>query len=236
MFTPARVDRAELLDLGAGSDDETAASLADLRRINRYLGGRATLLRHLGPRLAALGRPAVVLDLGTGSADLPVAIARWCRAHGLPVRIVALELVERHLAAARRQVADYPEISLVRSDVFRLPGRRPAADFVVCSLLLHHFAPEQAAALLAAGYACARQALIVNDLDRSWLPWLGVKLLQPVFARSRLTQFDAGVSVLRAYTRTELEALSRLAGLPRARVSWHWPWRLALVAERPGAQ
>ena len=36
-----RIHVEELLDAGAGSDSEVAQSLADLRRINRFLGGVA---------------------------------------------------------------------------------------------------------------------------------------------------------------------------------------------------
>src|SRR5437868_202079 len=44
MLTPERVYIEELLDLGEGMDADVARSLADLRRINRFLGGRRVVL------------------------------------------------------------------------------------------------------------------------------------------------------------------------------------------------
>src|SRR5687768_15014133 len=96
-----RIDREELLDQQAGSEQDAAESLADLRRINRYLGGISTLMGQLEPRLAALGPGATVLDVGTGSADLPLAVARWARRRGRVLRVIGVDLTGRHLKVAR---------------------------------------------------------------------------------------------------------------------------------------
>ena len=47
MLTPRRVYIEELLDAGEGTDDDVARNLADLRRINRFLGGTKVILNAL---------------------------------------------------------------------------------------------------------------------------------------------------------------------------------------------
>ena len=76
-----RVDEEELLDLNQGTLDEAAQSLRDLTRINRWLGGGAFLRKYLFKRLRSLDpeKPVSVLDIGSGSATTPIAIAEWAR-------------------------------------------------------------------------------------------------------------------------------------------------------------
>jgi hypothetical protein len=68
LLTPTRIYEEELLDAGEGSDDDVARSLGDLRRINRFLGGRKVVLRALGLCLDGTSTKNVsLLDVGTGS-------------------------------------------------------------------------------------------------------------------------------------------------------------------------
>lgn len=230
-----RFDAPEMLDLNVGTLGDAAESLADLRRINRWLGGTRTLARHLLPRVAAAARdsshPIVVADIGAGSADIPIALVEWGRRRGIPLHVLAVDLNQRHLALAQPRLADYPEVRLVAAEGGNLPLSH-GVDYVVASLFLHHFPPTTVVGLLRAWYATARRGVIANDLIRAWLPYLGYFALQPFIARSYLTRYDAPLSIRRAYTLAEMRALATEAGLP-ARLYWHWPWRLALVADKP---
>src|SRR5687768_13068661 len=95
-----RVEQQEWLDLGYGSSAEVAASLAEMGRLNRYLGGLRALTVHLYPRLAALALQKdeiTVLDLGTGGAEIPVVLAGWARRHKTRLHILGVDLAQRHL-------------------------------------------------------------------------------------------------------------------------------------------
>ena len=233
-MTLLRHDAPELLDLNVGTLDDAAQSLDDLRRINRWLGGVAVILRHLLPRLerAAVGatRPLVVVDIGSGSADIPIAVVEWARRRGVAVRVLAVDLNQRHLSIARPGLAAYPEVSLVGADAWNLPLDGDV-DYIMASLFLHHFPPDDVVYLLRSWWQIARRGVLANDLIRAWLPYLGYFALQPFIARSYLTQYDAPLSIRRAYTLGEMRRLAERAGLP-ARLHWHWPWRLALVADK----
>jgi hypothetical protein len=231
---PERIEQPEWLDLGYGSPPEVAASLADIDRINRYLGGRRALTLHLYPRLKRLAQRAeaiTLIDLGTGSADIPIALAGWARRHQIRLHILAVDIARRHLDVARAQVAALPEVTLVQADAGRLPLLPGRADFVISSLFLHHFSPSLLVRLLSHAGAAAG-CVIMSDLVRGRLPLIAFKLVQPIFARSSVTQHDGALSIRRAYTPGELRQLAAQAGLPRVKVHTHWPWRMTLVSDR----
>jgi SAM-dependent methyltransferase len=163
---------------------------------------------------------------------MPQAIARWARAQRAPGSVDGLDWAARNLAVARRNAQGCEQVALVLADSRRPPLAERAADFVVSSLFLHHFAPEPAVELLRVAYGLARRALIMTDLVRGVLPWLAFGVVQPVLTRHPLTRHDGGLSIRRAYTPAELRGLAAAAGLAEARVYTHWPWRMTLVADR----
>src|SRR5574341_1760268 len=230
-LTLNRVDQPELLDLGFGSHDEVAQNLAEMWRINRFLGGFHALSTHLLPQLAAHSEPLTLLDLGTGSADIPIALAGWARKRGVKMHILAMDWAYRNLAIGRPQLRELPEIHMLCANAEQLPLRRGSVDYVISSLFLHHFKPHQAVEILRTAYGWARCGIIMSDLVRGWLPLAGFKLIQPIFARNLLTRHDGALAIQRAYTPHELRELAAAAGLPHAQVTTHWPWRMTLVAE-----
>jgi hypothetical protein len=231
-IAPVRVEQPELLDLGFGSPAEVSENLSEMWRINRDLGGLRALTRHLHPRLLAAQNPITLADLGTGSADVPVAMVRWARAQGLKIQVLAIDWAARNLAIAQAHIERMPEITLLRADAARLPLPPHGVDFIISSLFLHHFTPAKIVELLGAAFAHARRGIIMTDLVRGWLPYAAFKLVQPIFARNRLTRADGALSIRRAYRPDELRKLAQAAGLPNAKVYTHWPWRMTLVMDR----
>ncbi len=232
LLVPPREEADELLDLGVGTPDEVTASLNDLWRINRYLGGLRALTTHLYPRLTALAVPATCVDIGAGDGRVAASIAGWASRQRHDVRVIALDLLQRHLSRAVPHAQATPNLSLLQADATRLPFAPETVDYYVSSLVLHHFTPEQAVVLLRAAYRSARRGLIVSDLMRGYLPLVGFKLIQPVFARSPITRYDGVVSIKRGYTPDELRLLAYEAGIPHPRVFVHPLWRMTLVADK----
>ena len=78
------------------------------------------------PRLAACTGPVTLLDLGTGSADLPFRLAGWAKRRGVDLHAWGLDRAARHLSiAASRGIDGRPEVGLLRADAGRLPFRTP---------------------------------------------------------------------------------------------------------------
>src|SRR5712692_408153 len=65
----------ELLDLGGAPPAEVERSLADLRRVNRWLGGRSVLLKLVREEVKRAKLDTFsLLDVGAGSGDLAAAV------------------------------------------------------------------------------------------------------------------------------------------------------------------
>jgi ubiquinone/menaquinone biosynthesis C-methylase UbiE len=211
MLTPPRVDEPELLDEDDAPRADMERSLRDLRRINRWLGGIGVyrrLLKHFGGARS-------ILDVGTGTSDLLERVG------GLRVGV---DINLNHLLYRRT-----PGIHKVVADARRLPFRDSVIDVVTAAHFIHHFAPDDAAALLREWLRVARRGVIVNDTRRHYVPLAMVVLLARLHLVGRITRFDAPASVRRGYTVEEARAFADAAGAARAEVVKAWPFRFGIL-------
>jgi 2-polyprenyl-3-methyl-5-hydroxy-6-metoxy-1,4-benzoquinol methylase len=228
-------DAVEMLDRPA-----PFADLSDcfdvIARLNAWFGGRRLTLRHVQRLLARLParRPATVLDVGTGCADIPRALVRWARRVGRPIRVIALDRDPTMLQVARRYVGDCPEITLLQGDALALPVRPESVDVVMSALTLHHLEPEPAVRYLTELDAAARTGWVVNDLLRSRVAYALVWLATRALTRNPMARHDGPMSVRRAYTPEEAVLLCEKAGLFDARVVRYGAFlRQCAVREKP---
>lgn len=225
----------ELLD---GPLDDRAAligNLRDLARVNRRLGGADLSVRAIDG--LAPGRASIaVLDVGTGAADIPLALIERGRAAGRIVRVTGVDTRPEVLEAAAvidPRVTATGELALHVADGRALPFPDATFEVVHASLLVHHLDPDAARALFAEMLRVARLGVVVNDLVRSRATWLGAWLLAHVATRNRLTRYDGPLSVRRAYSVAELTALLAAAGLRvERRYDGFAGHRVALAARR----
>ncbi|HEY6197400.1 MAG TPA: methyltransferase domain-containing protein [Candidatus Binatia bacterium] len=220
-------DEKELMDSPGASPRLLEADLGNLRTLNRVLGAKRGIFKFLAATLDPNGmKEFSLLDVGTGSADIPIAIVEWARKRGLAARIAALEPHPVTAAVARRRAADYPEIAIIRADGFVPPFKPGSFDFVLASQVLHHFSEDQITTLLRVWAETARRALLVSDLVRHPLAYCGIKLLTVLFTTNQMTRVDAPLSVRRAFTVEEWRSLFRRAGVGPAEVLTLFPFRV----------
>lgn len=227
-IAPQRVTDPELMD--DMSDREALSSnLADLRRVNRFLGGSSLTLRGVQALTATLPRGGSlrVLDVATGSADIPAEVARWATDRGLRAEVVGLDRNPTILQIAAEQA---PSVELIRGDATSLPFEEDSFDVALCSLALHHFDVDQAVQVLAEMARVARRGVVVNDLVRCWHGYVGAQVLGRVATRDPVTRHDGVLSVRRAYTRSEILGLLRRAGMVPVRVEGMLGFRVAVTA------
>ncbi|MEP6955244.1 MAG: methyltransferase domain-containing protein [Chthoniobacterales bacterium] len=200
----------ELMDRADASPAELEAALRSLRGLNRYFGSYH-VVRHFVRRWMKPGRPLRVLDLATGSADIPRLVADHARDVGAEVQIVAVDFQPTTIDMARRLSADYPEISCVCADVLTFAEDEPF-DLVICSLALHHFGEADAVTLLRRARELSRHFVLISDLRRGFLVKFGVYLLTLLVFRDRMTREDGRASAERSFSFAELCALAQQAG------------------------
>lgn len=235
---PERRRGPELIDLPNEnfSLSEYAGNLADMRKVNRFLGGCHTTLRHFSSLVpadaGAWARPIKVLDVATGSADIPAAIVDWARRRCIRVGVTA---IDNNPIAVREAIAytrGYPEITVAVADGFSLPFEDESFDIVMCANTLHHYGEEDAVRLLKEMHRVAAIGYIVKDLRRSWVAWSLITVLTRIFTRNRLTRHDGPLSVLRSYTVSEHDALAGRAGFAGRRVVKEPFWLIVISGRK----
>lgn len=229
--TPS-ADRPELLDLPVLDPTALQGNLADLARVNRFLGGIRLSQRALARLLAPStpGDTLLLLDVGTGAGDIPAALIEWAHRREIRLHVVG---VDRSVVILQHARSTAPSPGLVAADGGRLPLRDGAVDVAHCSLLLHHLDPPDAIPLLAEMARVARRGVIVNDLLRSRIGFAGAWLLGRIATRNPLTRHDAPLSARRAYTLAEMTDLLAAAGLRLVAADTYLGYRAALTVVAP---
>ena len=121
-----RSTEKEMMDLPGNPKELLVEDLRNLRIINRYLGGYRGVMMGL-KRLVRKDRMSrfSLLDVGTGSADIPKVIVRWAQSQGVAARVVALEPEPVTAAEAAHQIL-HPLLTVAGDHGH--PGRRNGAS------------------------------------------------------------------------------------------------------------
>jgi 2-polyprenyl-3-methyl-5-hydroxy-6-metoxy-1,4-benzoquinol methylase len=224
----------ELMDDPGLDPAEHRRALAGLARINRFSGSVGVLwppIRELAKQHPE--RTLRVLDVATGSGDVPVGL--WVKATDarVPLHVDGCDISPTAVAAATHAA----EQTGTRAEFFAHDALRdplPAGyDVVTCSLFLHHLSEDDAVTLLRRMADAAASLVLVNDLARSRFNYLAVWLACHALSRSRVVRFDGPASVRSAFTPWEALALAERAGLSGAAVSRRFPCRYLLSWKKP---
>ncbi len=221
----------ELLDDASHDVRVLEQSLGHVAQVNRFLGGHSAALSAIKDLLVA-GRTLRVLDIGTGSADIPREIVLAARRAHAGLHITATDLHPQMREIAASACAQYPEIDIDSADAFSLPYADASFDVALLSLTLHHFEDDEPVRALREAGRVAR-LVVVNELERGWMNYIGAHLLgATLWRRNVLTRHDGPLSVLRAFKGSEIIAIARAAGLTNIRLRKRWFFRLVMTAER----
>lgn len=228
-----RVDLPEAMD-GRGLDEALLAhDLRNLELLNRLFAGRSVVRKRVRPLLQSLppGAEVRVLDIGSGAGDLCAALLELGRETGHLVRLTSLDAHPQIQSYARERLAG-DKVHFLRGDARAIPLRDGAFDLAICTLALHHFTREDAAAVLREMRRVSRRWAVVSDLTRGETAY-GAVWLATRFTRNPMTRLDGPLSVQRAYTPEELQALGEAAGWFGARLVRE-PWfRMTLQFHHP---
>jgi ubiquinone/menaquinone biosynthesis C-methylase UbiE len=227
-WTPDRRDDPELMDAPGLPEAEVEDAYRILRRVNRQLGNLWTIRREFCRFLREdIGDSGLitVIDLGSGSGDIPLAIREMVADR--TIQVMALDRDPTAVASARRQSLD-----VVLGNALSLPFAAQAIDLVLAVKFVHHFHGPSLDQLLAEMVRVARHRVVILDIRRHWLAYWGFRAWSLLFTRNRLVRHDGPLSVLRGFTTEELLEATR----PLSWFDWtvrSYPgFQLALVGRR----
>lgn len=230
-LTPPRHDEPELMDAPGLPEAEVAAAYRVLQRVNRHLGNLRSIDRELRTMLAdeqlATDQPFILLDVGSGSGDIPRFLQESLAARRIPCTAIALDHDPTALVLAARQ-----PLVVVKGDALRLPFPDRSIHLVTAVKFAHHFSGLRLVNLVAEMARVAARRVVVLDIRRHWLAYWGFVAWSRVFTRNRLVRYDGPLSVLRGFTDEELVALTADLHSFSWTVRRYPGFQLALVGQR----
>lgn len=238
MLPPVRrACTAERMDDPGISREDLSQALGYIRGVNRWLAGTSALLRPLErwSRRWPRGRPVTLLDIGTGSADIPLAAREWAERAGFDLRITGVDLHPTTVALAREHVGGREGITIEEADARRLMEQHAPGsfDYVHAGMFLHHLPFIEVLTVLRIMDRLARAGIVWNDLVRSRIVSGALHLL--LIGQPPVVRHDAHVSIRAGFTRREVLDFARRVGIDYARYRrWMW-YRFTLAGERPEA-
>src|SRR5262252_6873223 len=200
----------EMMDRPQPVSPELEGDLERLRQLNRWFGSYrlvSTFIR----RWITSGAHMRVVDLATGSGDIPRLLVDHARRIGAQIEIDAVDQQVATLEIARTLSTEYPEISFHAANVLEWDCAQ-RYDMALCSLVLHHFSDDDAVKLLRRCRELSKKFVLVSDLRRGLLLQAGVYMLTALIFREPMTRFDARLSADRAFSFVEMRDLAIQAG------------------------
>ena len=208
----SRATATEFLDRPDCDPALATASYRFMETVNCRFGGIRIVRRFLATETAGrhAGAPLRILDIGSGSCDIPLAVSRWARAHGIPLHFTCLEMAGHAVDIAHRQLARAgdPAVQLLQEDVLTHQPAEPY-DLAVASMCFHHFSNEQILTLLQRLRGFVINSVLINDLRRSRLASLAARLLLAGTGAPAGVRHDALLSIRRGFKISELRTLLR---------------------------
>ena len=199
----------------------------ELEAVNKLLGGYRVFLSAF--RQLSIRDGMIISDWGCGGGDSLRVTADWARKNNLRIKLIGVDATASAIEYARNRSSAYPEITYIQADVMSdqlVPGQ---FDIVISSLFTHHFENKNWIRLIKKMKACARHAVIVNDLHRHWFAYHSIGILTKIFSKSPMVKHDSKLSVLRSFKREEIESLLEKAHISRFKIRWMWAFRWQLI-------
>ncbi|NUQ66445.1 MAG: methyltransferase domain-containing protein [Pirellulales bacterium] len=225
-----RCRKPEIMDDPSLDRDRHRHALLGIARLNRVSRAVASLWRPISQ--LPDGHALRILDVATGSGDVPLGLWRRARRAGRTLEICGIDVSPFAVQCARDR-AEKAEAA-IRFEVLDalnevLPG---GFDVVCCSLFLHQLGRDEVVLLLRKMRDCARQVVLVSDLVRTRRGLLLAHVASRLFTSSDVVRVDGPRSVRAAFTIREFHRLVRKAGLEGAVLSPVWPCRMLLSWRR----
>lgn len=209
------------------------AALRGLARINSVSFAASALWREIVSVARAQDRsPLRILDVATGSGDVPIRLHALAAKAGVEVALSGCDISATAIEIARAKARSAgAEVDFFEADPVQDPIPQQH-DVVLASLFLHHLPEQDAVTLLRHMRDASRSATFVSDLRRSKAGYWLARIATQALTRSSVVHVDGPRSVEAAFTIDEASALAATAGWDSATVRPLFPCRFLLSWRR----
>lgn len=228
--TSQRSEAPEIMDDFSMEGEILRDALDKIAGINRLLGGNKVTLDGLQQLLRngqeqGRGREISILDVGCGNGDMLRTLADFAKKKQLKFRLTGIDANPFTIGHARQLSADYEQLDFRCADIFEEIRSENNYDLILCTLTLHHFKDEEILTLLKGFKQRSRLGIVINDLQRSALPYYLFIALCFVFRLNSMSKQDGLVSILRGFKKADLQRYSNQLNFKHTSIRWKWAFR-----------
>ncbi|HLF66406.1 MAG TPA: SAM-dependent methyltransferase, partial [Gammaproteobacteria bacterium] len=120
-------------------------------------------------------------------------------------------------------------LHFAEQDIFCPEFCQQTFDIISCHFFCHHLTDAELVAFFKQLSQQARLGIMINDLHRHPLSYLGFKLLSLFKSFSPMVRHDALVSIRRGFVKRELVALLQQAGIQNYQIKWQFPFYFNII-------
>ncbi|QEK52839.1 methyltransferase domain-containing protein [Pedobacter aquae] len=200
--------------------------LKELEVINQLLGGFQVFYNAF--KKLPIRNKDIICDWGCGGGDSLKVLKKYFHKRKIYPHFIGIDATPSAIsfAKAHHETAD---IHFRLADVLEEPFLSEEFDYVISSLFTHHFNNDEWKQLVARMLYTSKKAVIINDLHRHWFAYYSIGWLTQLFSKSPMVKHDSKLSVLRSFTRKELQTLLAQMGIKKYSIKWMWAFRWQII-------
>lgn len=225
--TSYRTNDPEIMDDFLLEGNELKDALDKIAKINKLLGGNNLTLQGVKELLKNEDptKEISIIDVGCGNGDMLRYIANFGDNEGYKFKLIGIDANAFTINYAEDLSYHYPNVTYSCEDIFNKALDEIKCDIILCTLTLHHFKNEEILKLINAFKQNATIGIIINDLHRSKVAYKLFKCLCYFFKLNKMSREDGLTSILRGFTKQELNEFSKQLNLNNYSIRWKWAFR-----------
>ncbi len=173
-----------------------------------------------------------IYEIGSGGGDNLRAVSRFLNKISINHSLRGVDLKEDCARFAENFEPSNTAISYEIADYQMATFPKGQPHIIFNSLFCHHFKDDDLVNMLQWMHKNSTIGFIIADLHRHPLAYYSIKWITALFSKSYLVKNDAPLSVLRGFSRRELEILLIKADIKNYKISWKWAFRWLILVEK----
>lgn len=225
--TSRRSEATEIMDNFSMEGEILRDALDKIAGINRLLGGNKISIQGVNALLrSGKERGEIrILDVGCGNGDMLRTLADFAIKKQFKFHLTGIDANSFTIGYARQLSENYENIHFQCADIFEEIHSENNYDLILCTLTLHHFKDEEILKLIRSFKEKSRLGIVINDLQRSSLPYYLFIALCFIFRLNKMSKQDGLVSILRGFKKADLQQYSKQLNLKNTTIRWKWAFR-----------